>query len=604
MLAGGTRGRHREIGEMMKSTWKSFCWGSAIIVAMTVVAYIPALRGGFIWDDDDHLTKNPAMVSVDGLKRIWSSLESSRYYPLTLTSFWLQRRLWGLNPLPYHAFNIALHAINAVLLWKILSRLEARGAWIAAAIWAVHPVNVETVAWITELKNAQSGLFFLLAMLLFMKFEDKGRGRDYAISLLCGLAAMLSKPSTVVLPGVLLLCIWWRHRRWTWKDLSRVTPLIAFAAGMSALTIVEQRHHIERGIASESALTVAQRVLLAGDVVWFYAGKLIWPVNVCFIYPRWELPVDSVVAWLPLVGLVIVAVGLWQFRRDRWARVLTFGLGFFIIALLPVLGFFDIYFFRYTFVADHFQYLPSIGLIALGAAGLEFASQRSRNFGTLAVIIVLFGLGVGSWRQAHVYRDLESLWRDTLKKNPNAWMAHNNLGATLAARGNVPDAITEFQASLRINPNNVEAHNNLAAALVRQGRLQEAIGHWELVLQIKPDFAEVHSDLAAALMQAGKLDAAVQHYQRALKMKPDIPEAHNNLGIALVRLNREQEAVTQFEQAIQIKPNYADAHFNLGILLEQAGKVQEAIAQYEWALRIDPNMVEAQNRLARLRAAR
>lgn len=604
MLAGGTRGRHREIGEMMKSTWKSFCWGSAIIVAMTVVAYIPALRGGFIWDDDDHLTKNPAMVSVDGLKRIWSSLESSRYYPLTLTSFWLQRRLWGLNPLPYHAFNIALHAINAVLLWKILSRLEARGAWIAAAIWAVHPVNVETVAWITELKNAQSGLFFLLAMLLFMKFEDKGRGRDYAISLLCGLAAMLSKPSTVVLPGVLLLCIWWRHRRWTWKDLSRVTPLIAFAAGMSALTIVEQRHHIERGIASESALTVAQRVLLAGDVVWFYAGKLIWPVNVCFIYPRWELPVDSVVAWLPLVGLVIVAVGLWQFRRDRWARALTFGLGFFIIALLPVLGFFDIYFFRYTFVADHFQYLPSIGLIALGAAGLEFASQRSRNFGTLAVIIVLFGLGVGSWRQAHVYRDLESLWRDTLKKNPNAWMAHNNLGATLAARGNVPDAITEFQASLRINPNNVEAHNNLAAALVRQGRLQEAIGHWELVLQIKPDFAEVHSDLAAALMQAGKLDAAVQHYQRALKMKPDIPEAHNNLGIALVRLNREQEAVTQFEQAIQIKPNYADAHFNLGILLEQAGKVQEAIAQYEWVLRIDPNMVEAQNRLARLRAAR
>ena len=286
-----------------------------VLVILTFLAYMPALQCGFIWDDDHYFTENPAMVSVYGLKRIWSSLFVSRFVPLTLTSFWVERRLWGLDALPYHAVNIALHAVNAVLLWGLLRRLKVCGAWVAAAIWAVHLVNAETVAWVTELKNTQSGLFFLVTLLAFLRFEDRLRPRDYVVALACGAAAMLSKPSTVVLPGVMLICAWWRRGRWMRKDFLRVAPLVVFGVGMSLLTIVEQRPEIADERASGWALTAVQRLLIAGRAVWFYAGKALWPASVCFVYPRWELRVHSAVSWLPLAGLALVAVTLWIFRR-------------------------------------------------------------------------------------------------------------------------------------------------------------------------------------------------------------------------------------------------------------------------------------------------
>jgi hypothetical protein len=377
----------------MKNGWRSTGLGGALIISLTIVAYLPVLRAGFIWDDDDHLTANPAMTAPHGLRMIWSSLAVSRYYPLTLTSFWVQRRFWGLDPLPYHAVNIALQAVNAMLLWMLLRRLQVRGAWVAAAAWAVHPVNVETVAWVTELKNTQSGLFFLLALLMFLRFEDGLRPRNYAIALACGVGAMLSKPSTVVLPGVVLLCAWWGRGRWTSKDWLRAAPFVALAIGMSLLTIAEQRHQIESGGTPEWTLTAAQRLMLAGHAVWFYAGKLLWPTNVCFLYPRWELRTDSVAGWLPIAGLGVVAGLLWHFRRAEWARAAISGCGSFTVALLLVLGFFDIYFFRYSFVADHFQYLASIGLIgavvSAGAAIFQRAGPRCRVVETLAATAVL-----------------------------------------------------------------------------------------------------------------------------------------------------------------------------------------------------------------------
>ncbi len=308
----------------MKDQWKSRGWGYALIVLLTVVAYFPGAARRF------HLgrrrSSNQKSVSAfgRGLKPIWSSLAVSRYYPLTLTTFWVEHRLWGLKPLPYHAVNIALQAANAALLWMLLRRLKVPGAWLAAALWAVHPVNVETVAWVTELKNTQSGFFFLLALLAFLRFEDGLRWRDYGIALVCGAAAMLSKPSTVVLPAVLLLCAWWRRGRWTWRDVLRVAPLIALAAGMSLLTVLEQRRHIQSEIALGWTLTAAQRLILAGHAVWFYAQKLFWPIDLIFIYPRWGLQTDSVIAWLPLAGLLAVAWLLWHFRRANWARAASF----------------------------------------------------------------------------------------------------------------------------------------------------------------------------------------------------------------------------------------------------------------------------------------
>ncbi len=512
------------------------------LVLVTFAAYTPVWHAGFIWDDDDHLTANPAMTAPHGLRMIWSSLRVSRYYPLTLTTFWVQRRLWGLNPLPYHLVNVALHATNAVLIFFLLRRLRVRTAWLAAMLWALHPVNVESVAWITELKNTQSGLFFFLTVLCFLRFEAGARRRWYGLALLCGLAALLSKPSTVVLPPALLLCVWWERGSWRRTDVLRIAPFFILALGMSALTVVEQRGHIQAAGTAEWNLGMAQRFVIAGKAAWFYASKLLWPVRLTFVYPRWKLDVDSLLSWLPLAGLMAAGALLWGQRRQSWARAGLFGCGFFVLSLLPVLGFFDVFYFRYSFVADHFQYLACIGLIALvvtsGVAISESAGQPGRALGILAGAVALLMLGLSTWRQAHIYQNEETLWADTLAKDPQCWMAHNDLGATLAVVGRTQEAQEHYEQSLRINPRNAEAHNNLGDVLLRAGKIDDAIGHYEQALRIGADDAGTQYNLGVALENAGRVPEAIQHYEHALKLQPDLTPAKN----ALARLQAGQSS--------------------------------------------------------------
>jgi tetratricopeptide (TPR) repeat protein len=624
----------------MKNAWKSPGLGAALIVLLTVVAYLPALRGGFIWDDDDHLTANPAMTAPHGLRMIWSSLAVSRYYPLTLTSFWVQRRLWGLNPMPYHLVNVALHATNGVLVFFLLLHLRIPAAWLAAVLWVLHPVNVESVAWITELKNTQSGSFFFCAVLCFLRFEAQGRRRWYALALLCGAAAALSKASTVVLPLILLLSAWWERERWRRTDIVRVVPFFALALAMSALTIAEQQGHITRQGTAEWPLALGQRLVIAGKAIWFYTCKILWPVRLAFVYPRWEATTNSVWSWLPLAGLAAGGIVLWDRRRQPWARACLFGVGYSVTALLPVLGLFDVFYFRYSFVADHFQYLASVGTIACAANGIAHTLGRRRLWsmpvGNVVCSALLVTLGTLTWKQAHVYHDIETLWRDTVAKNPDVWMAHNNLGIVLENQGRQseaiehykealrlkpdyveahnnlgfalsqvgkPDeAIRQYEEALRIDPDDVEAHNNLGNALLQMGKLDEAIKQYEEALRTKPDYVDAHNNLGAALLRLGRLPEAIQQWEQVLRIKPHYPEAHNNLGVALARMGREPAAMKHWEQALRINPDYADAHYNLGMALEKAGNAREAVIHYEHALRIQPNYVEAQNRLARLRA--
>jgi tetratricopeptide (TPR) repeat protein len=613
-----------------------------LLVLLTCVVYLPALRGGFVWDDDDHLTANPAVAASNGLRLIWSSLQRSRYYPLTLTTFWAGRRLWGLNPLPYHAINVALQALNAVLLWRGLRCLRIRGAWLAAAVWALHPVNVESVAWITELKNTQSGLFFLLSVLCFLRFDENREPRWYALALGCGLAAMLSKPSTVVLPLALLLGTWWRHGKWRRSDIIEIAAFFGLALGMSALTVIEQHRHIVQVGAAEWSLRPAERLVIAGKDVWFYAFKVVWPARLSFVYPRWVIDATSLWSWMPLVALVVVAATLYRYRSHRWARAALFGGGFFVVALLPVLGFFDVFYFWYSFVADHFQYLACMGLISLAvSAGAELCERggpRGRNLGAFAAAAVLVLLGVTTWKQERIYRDVETLWQDTLAKNPRCWLAHNNLGTILAAHGQTgkakaeftealrlkPDftyahenmakllelmsgsgrtakAIPEYEAALQGNPNSVEDHNNLGVALAAEGRFDEAIAQYRSALRISPEASDIHYNVAVALMAEGKVPEAIVEYQTVIRIKPD-PATYNNLAFALIQVGRVAEAVEQFRQALVFQPDYAPIHYNLGNALAQLGKRQEAIAEYEQALKLQPNMEEARAALNGLQA--
>jgi protein O-mannosyl-transferase len=612
-----------------------------VLVVLTFVAYRPVWHAGFIWDDDDHLTENPAMTATHGLRMIWSSLAVSRYYPLTLTTFWFEHRLWGFESMPYHLVNIGFHAINGVLVFLLLRRWRIRAAWIAAMFWVLHPVNVESVAWITEMKNTQSGFFFFLTLLCFLQFDTGNDRRWYVTALICGMAAILSKPSTVVLPLVLLLCLWWEHGGWRRADIVRIAPFFAMATGMSVLTVIEQRGHVlKAGATTDWQLSVADRLVVAGNAVWFYASKVIWPVQLTFVYPRWRVDATYLTSWVPTATVLAVGVILWRRRSLPWCRAALFGWGFFVVALLPVLGFFNIFYFRYSFVADHFQYLASAGLVSLvAAAGAAICDQpgfREKPIGATAATMTLLVLGSLAWKQAHIYRDVQMVWQDTLAKNPACWMAHLHVGNHLLDVGQVPEAISHDELAVQIKPDSALAHYDLATALLQGGRVQEAIEHYGEALQIepgdvkthanlgialqqagrseeaigqyqealrlKPDDAMVHTDLGSAFFRTGHLPDAVAEYREALRLKPDYDVAHDDLGIALQQMGRLSEAMGEFEQALRIKPDNAEAHANLGNALRQEGRVPEAIEQFEQALKLRPDLMVVKDALARLRA--
>ena len=538
-----------------------------LLIAATLLAYGPVWQAGFIWDDDAHVTRNPCVVGPIGFWGIWTS-HAARICPLVQTSFWVQHAVWGLRPLPYHLVTLLAHAGAAVVLWRVLVRLKVPGAWLGAALWALHPVQVESVAWITELKNTQSGFFYMLTGLFFVRArlaeqaqDAKRARREDWVALGFGVLAMASKSSTVILPVVLGLCAWWVERGWRWRNVRRLAPYFVLAGLSSALAIWTQR--LEGAGEPEWARSWAERVITAGKAVWFYLGKLLWPEPLIFIYPKWEVNAGQVMAYLPL-ALVVVGLGILWYGRGGWSRSLFMAFACFVAALAPVLGLVDHYFLRYSFVGDHFQYLAGIGPLALVGAGvwrlLEFEARGLGSAQATVCGLLLGVLGVLSWQRAAVFRDDRTLWRHTLTKNPGCWMAHNNLGTLLQNRG----------------------------------ELDEAIEHLERVLQLKPDSAQTHNNLGNALSDQGKLDQAVQHYQRAIQLNPDFAKAHMNFGNALAKLGKRDEAIQQFERALQINPDYVKAHINLGNVLSAQGKLDEAIQHYQQALQLNPKDAIAQ----------
>ena len=486
------------------------------LVFVITLSYAPAFRAGFIWDDDDHLTQNPAVAASGGLRLIWSSLTISRYYPLTLTTFWVERHLWGLAPLPYHAANIALHALNTILLYALLRKLNVRGAWLAAALWGVHPVNVESVAWVTELKNTQSGFFFLSCLLCYLQYEERYESWWwFAAANVLFAAALLSKPSTVFLPVALLLYVWWQRGRqprsdrgWQREDFFRLSPFAGMAYLMSMLTIIEQQHLVQKEGPADWSLRLIDRFVVAGHALWFYAGKLLCPWNLAFVYPRWQIDANTVTAWLPWLAMLVIVVACWTLRRHLWAKAFTFGAGYYALALSPVLGFANVYYFRYSFVADHFAYLAGMGFIALVVAG--FASVvKQRPIQVLASVIALGILGMQTWVHCEVFHDNETLWLDTLQKNPTSALAHNNLGNLYQHHGQLPLALDHLQEAARLAPGYAETHNNLGVVFAQSGRTDEAIAQFSEAVRLRPSYSDARTNLLHALAeQANQLRPA------------------------------------------------------------------------------------------------
>jgi tetratricopeptide (TPR) repeat protein len=552
---------------------------SLLIVAGTILAYSPAWTGKRIWDDEKHLTST-ALQSLDGLYRIWMQTETTpQYYPVTYSTFWIAHWLWGDATPGYHLLNIFLHSISALILFRILRRLEVPGAPLAATLFALHPVQVESVAWISELKNTLSGLFCLGAAICYFQFRftEKRRGTAYTLSLILFAFALLSKAVVATLPAALLVILWWKQRRLSWNpDVRPLAPFFVVGAGFGIFSVWMERTNVG-ATGAEFQFSFIERCLIAGRAIWFYLGKLVWPEPLIFNYPRWQI--SQTLSWqylFPLAALGLLAA-LWWHRKRQPALLAAFLL--FCGTLFPVLGFLNVYPFRYSFVADHFQYLACIAPLTLAAAGITLAIKKVQfaNFCRMPALfefLLALTFAVMTWKQAHMYSDFLTLWRTTIDRNASSWMAHTNLGAELDDQGRSDEAMAEYQAALRINPQETMARNNLGMSLAQMGRVSEAIEDWEEVLRIDPDHAESHNNLGNALAQMGRMPQAFAHWEKALQSKPDFTEAHFNFAVALAQAGRYGEAIGHFEQVLRLHPGDDDARRGLEIARRQQGDQQ------------------------------
>ena len=546
--------------------------GAAGIVLAGAWALWPALRGPWLWDDDQYITRNLALHTSAGFWKNWIDPTVVNYFPLTTTVQWLQWQAWGGQPAGYHATNIVLHLLGALLLWRLLRKLEVPLAGWGGLIFAVHPIVVESVAWISELKNTLSLPFLLLAMIAYVEFDHRRAnpaqaGRSippYAASLLFFLAAMLSKSTVVMFPVVILLYCWWRRGRISCADFKSSAAFFAVSLVLGLVTVGFEHHRSMSGVMKVPAGDLAARVGQAAPAVLFYFSKCVFPRGLSLIYPAWPVLslVRPVLAWLLLAAAF---TWLWS-KRTTWGRHGLFGLGFFVLNLLPVIGIIPIAYQDISPVADHFAYLPLIGLIGLAAAILGKAATRFKPvWGLLAAIALILAIGTRAY--AKVFSDAASLWARTARENPQSWIPENNLGLVLADGGRRPEAIAHFQRALQLQPDEAEVENNLGLALAGAARLPEAIAHERRALELNPDFPEASNNLGLALARTGQRDAALAEFDRALRARPDFPEAHRNRGLVLAQAGRMAEAVGELETAVRLDPGYAEAQSNLDLIL-------------------------------------
>lgn len=578
-----------------------------LLVLAITIAYRKAWHAGYIWDDDVYVTENKLLTAPDGLRRIWFSLDSpSQYFPLVYTTFRLEHALWGLNSVGYHAVNILLHIANALLVWRLLFLLRVPGPWLAAALFALHPVQVESVAWITERKNVLMGFFFLLTLLSWIAFVEgktKARWKSYGIALAFYALALFSKTTACTLPAALFLISWLKQKPITRQRSLQIVPFVVFGIAMGLVTVWWERYH--QGTQGEIfALGVLERILLANHALWFYVSKLLWPLDLSFSYPRWPISIAYPISYIWILLTALAAAAIYWARRYL-GRNIEVGAVFFVATLSPTLGFLMLYTFRFSFVADHYQYLACIGPLALAAGaittGADFLDKKSSLLPIVGSALLL-SLGGLTWRQCAMYADSKTLWRATIARNPTSWMAYNNLGTTLLKTNRVDEAVVYFNKALEIDPQYVVGYNNLGNALLRIGRLDESFAQLQKALEINPRNAEAHNNIGNTLVQMGRMDDAIAHYKRALEIDPKYAEAENNLGALFLQIGRVEDSFVHLQKALTIDPEKSAAHSNLGNALTRMGRIDEAIAEYNKALEITPDDANTQNNLAWLLA--
>jgi protein O-mannosyl-transferase len=586
-----------------------------VLIVVTFIAYFPVWHGGFLWDDEYCVPRGPSSVeyyTLSGLHAIWFH-PARQYYPLSYTLCWLEYHVWGFNTTGYHLMNILLHSLNAILVWLTLRRLKVPGAWLAGGIFALHPVNVESVAWIIETKNVLSCLFYLCAIRAALKFwlpEETGVADSVAVARLKDwkffwlayvlfVCALLSKTSTVPLPAVILLLVWWKRGKISLGDVYPLLLFVATAVGMGVITRDCEGHLGVQG--NNFQISMVDRCLIAGRDFWFYLGKLFWPHPLILIYPHWKIAPSPALAWLSLLALGPVAILLWLGRKS-WGRAVFVALAYFAGMLFLMLGFFNIAYFAYSYVADHFQYLAMMGPLALVCAGIAIGFHRLGRAQLVLAPVLATGLfvllGTLTWQRCRIFSNLETLLQQTVARNPEAYAAHADLGYLLMNQGELDAALEQFQEAEAIHAD-AKIYYDLGNVFLRMGKPKDAIVNFRKILEIQPDDALAYAELGNLYLESGQLDSALECLQRGLEIHPkQMPMAWYNLGNVYIQKGQPDLAIKCWQNAVAIEPDFPPAHNNLGNVFLLKGQVAEAVQHWRSALAGDPNMESAQVNLA------
>lgn len=580
---------------------RTFLRALAIALAAAWV-YGPCLHGTWLWDDGLEITQNAALRDPGGWWLPWVHPGGMDYFPLKGSVQWAMWQLWGASPFGFHLANLALHVLSSLLVWRLLHVLGLRGAFLGGLVFAVHPLAVESVAWISELKNTLSLPPLLLSAIALVAFYRSGSRAAWVLSLLSFAAALACKTSVVMFPFCILLYAWWLHRRITGRDLRKAAPFFAASLAMGLATLHFQS---ARAIgASAPAAPLGERAAQAGASVLAYLRQALWPSGLAPIYPPAPGPAAGWAAWAALAAVL----GLLWWRRGDWGRHALLGLGWFLLNLVPVLGLLPMAYSRISPRADHFAYLPLVGLVGLFVAGLGAVQSRwerlvpgravPRLGVTLAATAAAIALAFTARAQAASFASEKALWTTAVARNPISWLARSNLGRVLLEEGRTAEAERELREAVRLGPASAEAEADLGNALDRLGRADEARAHYARAVGIDPSLAGAHFNFGLSLLRAGRASEASGQFRAALAIEPGRAAAHNGLGLSLAALGLRKEAAAEYRRAVELDPGLKEARLNLGNALFRAGRLEEAVAEYRRAISIDPGYSGAHYNLA------
>ncbi len=543
----------------------------AALCLLVAISFFPATMGGFVWDDAAFTTVEPVQ-SLSGIWQIWfdhtTLIHEGHFWPLLYTTFWLEHKLWGFNPLGYHIFNLLLHGAVTVLLWRLLLRLAVPGAWFAAAVFAVHPLHAESVAWVIGRKDVMAMLFYLLAALSYLRFMESQRWGHYAGALALFVGGLLCKSIGVTLPVALLLWHWWKQSRVTLDDVRRVLPFLVLGL---CITIADWASYKDREVVILEDYTLLEQLLSAAHALCFYVGKLLWPTELSVIYPRWQVDIGSPLDWGYLVAVVAVLALLWRYR-GRIGRGPLVGALFFVVTLAPTLGFVKYGYMQFSFVADRYQYLAGTGVLVCLAAVVAHLAGRVPGvlkWGVRGLAgLLLAVLGALTWNHAGIYRDNTTFYSHIVSLNPEARNGYYNLAREYDAAGRLEEAYAAFLRAIKIRENHTWAYIGAGITAEKLGHFEKAAALYQHVLQIDPHFLRAYDHLGGLWIRQQRYAEALTLFQKFLLLKPNDAKVYSGLSVAQAGLNRHEEALRSVDRALALDPSLEEAHRNRATILQ------------------------------------